>query len=104
MLTAACIPDWPSLDANAHRKVSLVDDDGYDVGTMLAPNRMEILLPSVGGKERTKFGDRKTTPMSPDQTWGRLAGFAERKVMEDPVMSADQSGLMPANFTTLAHF
>jgi hypothetical protein len=30
--------------------------------------------------------------------------FAERKVMEDPAMSADQSGLMPANFTTLAHF
>jgi hypothetical protein len=30
--------------------------------------------------------------------------FVERKVMEDPLMSADQSGLMPANFTTLAHF
>ncbi len=40
MLPAVCIPDCPSLDANAHCKVSLVDDDGYDVGTMLAPNRM----------------------------------------------------------------
>src|SRR6516165_10481068 len=38
-----------------------------------------------------------TTPWSVDR-------FAERKAMEDPAMSADHSGLMLANFTTLAHF
>jgi len=57
---------------------------------------------SVAGKLRNNSPEAVgafmgTTPWSVD-------GFAERKVMEDPAMSADQSGLMPANFTTLAHF
>jgi hypothetical protein len=47
---------------------------------------------------------RNAPPISSLIARDKIARFAERKVMEDPAMSADQSGLMPANFTTLAHF